>query len=297
MLLTTTNLTKLYTGFKSTFANAFAAAPTDWEKVAMEVPSATEQETYGWLGSTTRFREWLGERVIQNLKTHDYTIKNKDFENTVGVERGKIQDDTYGVYQPFVGQLGQDAKTHPDELVFAMLKQGFSTPCYDKQYFFDTDHPVIGADGSPTFVSNSGGGTGEPWFLFDTSKIVKPLIFQKRQDYNFVRMDDPTDESVFSRKLFRYGVDARVNVGFGLWQMVYGSRQPLTPEAYGAARTALMSMKGDNGKPLNVRPNLVVCGPSFETAALQILTAERDSMGASNIYRDTAKLLVTPWLA
>ncbi len=292
MIINNANLNALYTGFKTVFNEAFGATPSDYEKVAMEVPSATRQETYGWLGQTTKFREWLGDRVIQNLEAHDYTIKNRSFENTIGVDREDIEDDTFGVYRPLIAQLGEDAKRHPDELVFQLLADGFTQTCYDGQYFFDTDHPVAGQS-----VANTQGGTGTPWFLLDTSRVVKPFIFQKRKDYNFVAMDNETDEAVFMRKHFRYGVDARVNAGYGLWQLAYASKQTLDLTSYADARAAMMSFKGDNGKPLGIRPTLLVVPPALEKQALDVVQAERLANGATNTYRNTAQVLVSPWLS
>jgi phage major head subunit gpT-like protein len=292
MIINKTSLAAIFNGFKTIFNQAFEGAPSDWEKVAMDVPSSTAQETYAWLGATTQFREWLGDRVIQNLKTHDYSIKNKRFENTVGVNRDDIDDDTIGVYRPFIANLGQDAKVHPDLLVFTLLKNGFTGLCYDGQYFFDSDHPVGGAS-----VSNTGGGAGTAWYLLDTSRMIKPIIFQRRRPYQFVAMDSPEDESVFTKAELRYGVDARVNVGYGLWQMAYGSKQTLDATNYAAGRTAMMSFKNDMGNPLGIRPTLLVVPPSLEKAALEVIQAERLASGATNVYQNTAQLLVTPWLA
>src|SRR5690606_13198076 len=117
---------------------------------------------------------------------HDFTIKNRTFENTVGVPREAIEDDTFGVFSPLMAQLGQDAANHPAELVYALLAAGFSAKCYDGQFFFDTDHPVINAAGTEASVSNFGGGSGTAWYLFDTSRVMKPLILQRRRNYNFV---------------------------------------------------------------------------------------------------------------
>ncbi|HFH4124943.1 TPA: Mu-like prophage major head subunit gpT family protein, partial [Pseudomonas aeruginosa] len=86
---------------------------------------------------------------------------------------------------------------HPAELVYALLSGGFTQTCYDGQYFFDTDHPVTSAAGNEVSVSNFQGGSGTPWFLLDTTRIMKPLILQKRKDYNFVTMDAEKDENVF----------------------------------------------------------------------------------------------------
>lgn len=295
MIINQAALNALYTGFNTLFQQGFDSAVSQYNQVAMEVPSNTKSETYGWLGKTTSFRLWLGERVIQSLAAHSYTIFNQPFENTIGVDRDDIEDDTLGVYSPLMQMLGQDAKTHPDTLIFPLLKNGFSQTCYDGQYFFDSDHPV----GSTT-VSNTGGGAGTAWYLLDVSKPVRPLIFQKRKGYKFVSMDQESDEAVFMRKQYRYGVDCRVNAGYGLWQLAYASKQTLNSTNYAAARAAMQSMVGDNGNPLNIMPNLLVVPPSLETAARTLLNAELIADGSTggntNIYRNTASLLVTPWI-
>lgn len=296
MIVTRTSLAALTTGFKTIFQGALAAAESHYDKVAMVVPSNTKQEVYAWLGTTTRFREWAGDRVIQNLSTHDFTIKNKSFENTIGVDRDDIEDDAIGLYSPTVGQLGQDAKTHPDELVFALMKNGFTGKCYDGQYFFDTDHPVIGEDGQVASVSNYQAGAGPAWFLLDTSKVVRPFIFQKRRDYQFVAMDSLTDEVVFSAKQFRYGVDCRVNAGYGLWQLAYASKAELNAANLSAAIAAMSSFKGDNGKPLNVKPTLLVVPPALREVALKLVKAETIE-GTTNVNRNAVEVLVCSWLA
>jgi phage major head subunit gpT-like protein len=291
MQLTSANIRALQVGFNTTFNNAFTESVSDYDKIAMTTASTHSQETYAWMGKTTQFREWLGDRVIQNLSASDYTIKNRKFENTIGVDRDDIEDDSYGVYSPMIAQMGQDAKTHPDTLIFDLLKNGFTNTCYDGQYFFDTDHPV----GSGT-VSNNGGGSSTPWFLLDTSKAIRPFIFQKRRDYKFTAMDKLDDEVVFTTEKYRYSVDARVNAGYGLWQMAYGSKQTLDATNYAAARAAMRSIKGDNGKVLNINPMLLVVPPSLEATALQLLNAESNANGSTNVLRGTAQLLVTPWL-
>ena len=93
MIINKGNLNILHTAFKASFQGAYGGAPIDYDQLVLEVKSTTSTETYGWLGAMTRFREWLGDRVVQNLALHDYSIKNKSFENTVGVPREAIEDD------------------------------------------------------------------------------------------------------------------------------------------------------------------------------------------------------------
>jgi phage major head subunit gpT-like protein len=296
MIINAANMAILNQSFNAAFKGAFDVAAPMSGRIAMTVPSTTSEEKYGWLGMSTTFREWLGERQYQALKTHSYSIKNKRFENTVEVDRDSIEDDQYGVFSPLMSQLGQDSALHPDELVFGLLQQGFNTACYDGQYFFDTDHPV-GLPGKVASVSNFQGGSGSAWYLLDMRKIIKPIILQKRRPYNFVAKDKLDDEDVFKKNTFVYGADGRSNVGFGMWQFAYGSKQPLDKTAYAAARSEMGSFKADNGKPLNVMGNLLLVPPNLEMAALEVIKQQRGANGADNVYANTAEVLVCPWLS
>ncbi|WP_312566215.1 Mu-like prophage major head subunit gpT family protein [Comamonas sp.] len=296
MIINHGNLSILNQAFSAAFKNGLTTAASQWQGIATMVPSTTAENKYAWLGKITKFREWLGDRQVQNLLVHDYAIKNRTFENTVGVAREEIEDDHYGVYKPVFEQMGQDAATHPDELVFEVLKNGFIKTCYDGQYFFDTDHPV-GEPGKQTSVSNFQGGSGAAWFLMDTSKVIKPIIYQKRRDYAFVAKTDLKDENVFNKDEFVWGADGRSNAGYGLWQLAHASKEPLDKQAYSDMRTSMQSIKADNGKPLVIRPTELWVPPSLEEAALEVVTAERMANGGTNVMRGTAKVVVCPWLA
>jgi phage major head subunit gpT-like protein len=300
MIINQGNLSRLYTGFKTSFNEGLGMAKSMYERIATVVPSSTREEKYGWLGKVPRFRKWVGDRVIQNIMAHDYAIKNEPYEVTIGVDRDDIDDDQYGVYSALFKEMGFATAAHPDELVWALAQAGFGGSlglCYDGQFFFDTDHPVIDENGDTISVANTDGGAGSPWFLLDTNRPLKPIIFQRRKNYDFQAMNKPDDTNVFMRKEFIYGVDARVNVGFGFWQFAWGSKQALDATNYAAAREALTGMKGDYGRPLGVMPNLLVVGPSGESAGRKLLNSEVNAAGATNEWKGTAELLVVPWLA
>ena len=61
------------------------------------------------------------------------------------------------------------------------------------------------------------------WYMLDVSRPLKPIILQKNKEIKFVAMDKEDDENVFMRDKFRYGVDSRCNVGYGLWQLAFKS--------------------------------------------------------------------------
>ncbi|WP_436882614.1 Mu-like prophage major head subunit gpT family protein [Enterobacter asburiae] len=66
--------------------------------------------------------------------------------------------------------------------------------------------------------------------------------------------------------------------------------------SYGAARTQLSKIKDEDGRPLNIRPTLLVVPPALEDEANTLMTAERLDDGKANIYKGTATVLVVPWL-
>lgn len=140
MILNGQVLRSIYSSFKVIYNQAFQTAEPLYTKVATVIPSNTGAEEYKWLGKIPRMKEWIGDRQIQNLAAYGYSIKNKDFEVTVAVERNDIEDDSIGVYTPIVQSMGQSAAMHPDEIVFALLPKGFEVVCYDKKMFFATDH-------------------------------------------------------------------------------------------------------------------------------------------------------------
>lgn len=297
MIINSGALNTLYTGFSTAFAGGFGATPSQYQRVAQVVPSTTRSNEYGWMGQIPRVREWLGDRVVQNISTSAYTIRNRDFELTVGVKRNDIEDDNIGIYGPMFQELGRSAAAFPDELLWPLVASGFATNCYDGQYFFDTDHPVLDANGVAQSQSNTGGGSGTAWYLFDTSRMMKPFIFQNRKSMDqLIRKDQATDDNVFDRAEYVYGVDGRCNVGFGFWQLAYGSKQTLDAAAYATARTNIMGRKGDYDRPLGLMPNLLVVPPSLEGAGRDILESDTLSTGGRNKWYRTAELLVVPWL-
>lgn len=293
-------LQALRSAYRDDFQKALEGTPHDWDKVAMRVPSINKSNTYGWLGQFPQFREWVGARVIADIKEHGYQILNKTWESTVGVIRDDIEDDNFGVYSPLFAEMGRGAASHPDELVFALLAAGNTSLCYDGQFFFDTDHPVYpNADGTgaAATVSNDLGGLGTAWYLLDTSRAVKPIIYQERRAPELVARVNLNDESVFTDNEFQFGASIRSNVGFGLWQLAVRSGQALDATNYAAARQAMREFKADGGRPLGIRPTTLVVPPSLEKAAFEVLKAERDAAGATNVYAGTAELVVSDWLA
>lgn len=300
MLITVAQATAAYTGLKALFMKGFMPADLTiadmWKLIAMNPPSDTEEEEYGWLKNLSFIREWVGDRVLQSLVEANYKIRNKHFEGTIQVPVDKINDRRLGGYAVAAEMLGQNARNFPNRLVFPLLAAGWTTIGLDGQYFFDTNHPVQNPDGTVSLVSNNGGGAGTAWYLLDTTKVVKPIIYQERETFKPSSLVSPDSDHVFKRNELLFGVDGRCNVGYGLWQCAYGSKQPLTSDNVWAARQAMASVKGDNGEPLGITPNMLLVGPSLEQAARTALQAVILN-NTTNVLAGTMTPVVCPWLA
>jgi phage major head subunit gpT-like protein len=291
------NIKAIFINLKTTFQKAFDQTPSDWQKVAMKVPSTSKQNDYSWLGRFPKMRKWIGDKAVKALEAFNYSIVNDDFEATVEVDRNDIEDDQILGLAQQAQAAGQSAAELPSDIVFALLSQGFTNLCYDGQPFFDIDHPVNGvsvsnkgtkklsaatqaaakasygvaraamrsfkdeegaslkvrptilvvppaledeanflmtADRFPDNTPNIYKGTAEvlvvpeltsdtQWFLLDTTRPVKPLIYQERKKPEFVEQTDYNADNVFMRKKFLFGAEARAAGGYGFWQMAYGS--------------------------------------------------------------------------
>lgn len=292
MDVTKTALAALNTGITTAFNTRLTGVETTFGRIAMTVNSTTRDQVYPKLSELGPMREWVGERFIERLETDGFAIRNRKFEKTIAVGVDDIADDQVGIYTPIASDMGQTAAELPDDLVWEQLEKGFDTPHYDGQFFFDTDHPVLDKDGNEVSVSNFGGGTGAAWYLVDDTRVIRPIIFQDREKAKITPKTSLTDDNVFHRDEFLWGAKRRCAAGFGAWQLVYASRQPLTAESYAAARQAMIAMRGHRGRKLNLKPKLLVVSASNESAGREILTAERNAAGATNVWRNTAELMV-----
>lgn len=285
-------------GLRTVFFEALDATVGDYERIATVVPSESDEEQYAWLGAVPNVREFTDERMPLGLLEHSYTIRNKTWESSIAVERSAIEDDKYGQIKLRIQSLAREVKRHMDELVFNLLANGFTTTCYDGQYFFDTDHSsgLLGTQSNKgtlpldatalqsaitammkfkddrgkllgvvpdvlvvppdlqwtamellesTYWPEEGTSTTRlssnvlkgkldlivspyltdtnNWFVLSTRGVVKPILLQLRAPVEFAALE-ANSESGFMRDQYIYGVRARYNVGYGLWQTAYGSQ-------------------------------------------------------------------------
>ena len=145
MLVNRNNLSLIFKNLEARFNRGLAdTSDLFWMKVAMRMPSAGAETVHQWLSRFPEMREWLGERTIKALQGFKYVVPNRDFETTIEVERNDIEDDNLGIYGSQAAMAGESAARLPDQLVAALLNNGFKGKCFDGKPFFATNHPYAG---------------------------------------------------------------------------------------------------------------------------------------------------------
>lgn len=109
MELTRENLNNLFFGIQGNLNKGLGQTWTGWEKFAVTVNSSTLMEKYPMTIITGAMREWLGERVVNELKGKLLTVLNRDFERTEGVNRNDLEDDTFSFFAPLFEAIGVEA--------------------------------------------------------------------------------------------------------------------------------------------------------------------------------------------
>lgn len=96
----------------------------EFKRVAMITESDGDQETYPWMGSVSKMREWKDERIPKNLLEHHFEVINKDWEGSIAVDRNEIEDERYGQTKIKVQGLADEARRFMGEMIFSLLDQG-----------------------------------------------------------------------------------------------------------------------------------------------------------------------------
>lgn len=248
-----------------------------YPRFAQEISMSTKTIEAPILGMVGPLREWIGPRMVERLGSDAYSITAKKYEKTIAIPRDAVEDDNIGLYMPQISDLGQQAESLPDQAVFAKLASGLVDLCFDKKPFFSATHP----DGRGGVFSNTnliagqgGANTKATWYLLDTSKAIKPLIWARRTATEFTNLWNQDDPNVFFHDEYVSGVRARGVADYGFPHFAYAVRDDLNAGTFDTAMLAMQSLQTASGESLNVQPNLLIVPTSLRPAAEQLFGTE-----------------------
>lgn len=139
MLINRANMDALFKNIVAGFQNGMAQKPpVDLSFMTSDFPSTTAANYYPWLEAIPGFREWIGDRVFQNLRGQKFEVANRDFELSLGIPAKTLEDDTYGM---FVGLTQMVAAGWPIQL-YELLVEVVTNQikAWDGLDFFATTH-------------------------------------------------------------------------------------------------------------------------------------------------------------
>ncbi len=140
--------------FQQDFAVAFGKRTDRWSAKAYRAQSNAYRTVHHWLAAQPEMRKWVGARIINNLISRGFELKNEDWEYTFGVDANDIFYDNIGAYEDRGRIAGEVSGRWYEKLVTDAMLAGTTTLCWDGQYFYDTDHPNnIDDSGAGTFAN------------------------------------------------------------------------------------------------------------------------------------------------
>ena len=160
-------------GLRSEFFNRLEQTPKYYPDLSTRIVSNSDSETYRWLGTVPKLREWGTGRVAKGLRTESYSVENLKYEATLEVDRDEIADDQTGQIRVRVGELAERAATHKDYLVAQLLQLGGGATAlaYDGVAFFSDNH-----------VSGDS-GTQDNDLTYDAETVSNPSVSEFRGSF------------------------------------------------------------------------------------------------------------------
>lgn len=103
-----------------------------------EYPTNALSEEFPFQELMPRWREWLGDRILQNVKTKLFEVVTRDFECTVSIPLRAIEGDTFGIYRNFTRIQAAGWPVMKAEMLVAVLTG--NSKCFTGLSFFNTAH-------------------------------------------------------------------------------------------------------------------------------------------------------------
>lgn len=254
--------------FFKALSNRFRAGldvelPVDTSTFCEELPISTDETDFSWLGEADDLRLWENGRELTELGSYKYAIANQEFERTIRAKLRDLENDHTGLYATRAEKLGRAANRWKMLRILAALQNGDSTVCFDGQNFFDTDHPSADSSGTPNqFVNLVAGGAqvASPFYLFDTSHVIKPILFQCEAPVFETLADPNSSDHVFMHREALYGVRAYGGAGYSFPQYAFKSTNAFSLTEFKTDRALMEAYRNSKGQLVGSSPNLLVYG-------------------------------------
>ena len=261
---------QLYQGWQFKFREGYeqAAEKLWYQQLTDRVDSVKTAEKYPWTSGVPAMREFKGDRDWHRLSAHMYTLQNRAREASLAINKYDVDDGELISLAREFEQLGQNAALDPNYMLRDVINAGCNTIGPDGVAFFSQNHP--GPKGT-TWSNLDPAGGQTPWMLVDLNQVIKPFIFQMRQEPMLQGFMDPRDPNVRDKKEYWFTIDGRWAVGYGAPHTVFVSFQPFTRANLYAAMEAMNAYQNMSGIYREVEATHVCFPPSLRATVDTII--------------------------
>lgn len=147
----------LLTNYRALFAREFSAAQAlqGWQNLAMKMDSDGEVNEYTWFGTVPKMQDVSKDQVsIRGLEEYNFSIRNKEYQAAIEVERKALERDRLNLITPRIQQLAGEAARHPGDLVFSLVEA--NPDAFDGVAYFHTTRTI----GESANIDNKLSGAG-----------------------------------------------------------------------------------------------------------------------------------------
>ena len=144
-ILTPASYKIITAGMRADFQKGISEADLVSAPLYTKVPSAGAENVYPFVEHSPGMREWMkGEsRVMRNYAMRDFSVKNRKFEDTLGIDVEDIEDNQLGLLSYQMKNIVTSGKMLIDQLIFECFNNGFTTALtYDGNPWFYDSHTV-----------------------------------------------------------------------------------------------------------------------------------------------------------
>lgn len=230
------------------------------------------------------YREWVGSREVVELLLKGYHLRNVPYEKSVSISEDDMRDPKIPEQMKSpIRNLGKAATRDIHQRAWEMFTAALSEPCYNGQTMLSQTHPSL--DGNGTFTNLFNIGDGQPrWFLVSTNRITKPFVINT----SIAPRSRIDDGKLISECKYYFCGDYKAGFGFVLPQLIASSEGAMTSANVNAARVAMKSWVGPDGRAMGAMPNILVVPTVIAKEAREIVgvtNANGGTNGDSGILR------------
>lgn len=200
-------------------------------RLAVTTTIDSESLTLAWNDLIGSLREWVGERVIKDLRARTITVTPKHYERTIGINKDHLADDKLGLCMENMRGLASLVQQDYRRKVVERLMAAFTDIGWDGKAILANDHPkddgttidnltsdaldatglanaiqyfdsLVGVDGEPLYVQPDLLACGPAQRANAEALLKADRLASGATNVNFQRLDLLVDPGITSNNWF-----------------------------------------------------------------------------------------------